>query len=252
MLSKEGGLSSSIMKGVRQSVKGDTPFLLSPITWGAKKIFGDKKVDNALWKYLQSPVIKADIALGEKAQNLTKKIFGGKGSLWNEKKILPIGKASGRITKGQEVLIPSLFAPANKAGKVVIPILGSMKLEEMLGDNKMNQKPTITRADLTKTAEMLESLKGQKDIFIKQAYATKLLFKQAELGQILFPKTHNEFEEKVAELMHKDLNVVEEAIKMAAASEELTNTFGGLENPTNNGSESGKSAQYAFQRSLME
>ena len=230
---------------------GETPFFLSPLAWGAKKILGSKKVDKAVWKYFQAPIVKADVALGEQAQRLSK-AMGGSGKLFSEAKVLPMSKARGKFTGGKEVLVPSFVAPAGKAGKIVIPMLGMMKAEELLKkEKKMDQPKNITQADLTKTAEMLESLKGQRDDFEKKAHATKLLFKQAELGQIVFPKSHDDFEEKVAKLMHKDLNVVEEAIKMAAASEELVNTFGGLSSQKATDNPMGGSAQNAFQKSLM-
>ena len=241
------------MQGLKKSMSEETPFLLTPFKWGAKKLFGEKKVNDAVWKYLQSPIIKADVALGEQAHKLTKKISGGTGSLFLDSKLLPMGSKStkGGKTGRVEVDIPSITAPVTSVGRFVMPLLGATKAEEMLrGDHKMNN-PVITKADLQKTAAMLESLKGQKNEYEKKAQATKLLFKQAELGQIIFPKTHNEFQEKVAELMQKDLKVVEEAIKMAAASEELSNTFGSL-NPYGGEPSKGGSAQEAFQRSLME
>lgn len=241
------------MEGLKRSVAGETPFLLSPLTWGAKKLFGEKKVNDAIWKYMQSPLVKADIALGDVARRATKKITGGTGGLFLESKLLPMGKPNPKTgrTGRVEVDVPSIMAPITSVGKFTIPLLGIMKAEEMLkGDRKMNNNPVITKADLNKTAAMLESLKGQKNEYEKKAQATKLLFKQAELGHIIFPKTHNEFQEKVAELMQKDLKVVEEAIKMATASEELSNTFGSLNSDSN--PSKGGNAQEAFQRSLME
>ena len=254
-VTKEGKLSPTILKGLKKVNAGELPFFLQPLAWGAKKLSPKSvdKIDDIIWKGTQKPLIEADAYLGEKAQKAIKKVTGGSGDLFTVKKTLPGGKnKGGGRTGGIEYKIPSITAPAAKAGGFIFPTLGMVKAEEMLkGDKKMEHKPTITKADLQKTAAMLDHLKCQKNEFEKKAYATKLLYKQAELGQIVFPKTHAEYEEKVAELMHKDLNVVEEAIKMAAASEEFNNTFGSLNTGDSSSPRSG-SAQEAFQRSLME
>jgi len=76
---------------------------------------------------------------------------------------------------------------------------------------------------------MLEHLNERTAKMEKEAKATELLYKQAEMGQVRFPQTHAEYQEKIAELLSKDLNVVEEAIKMASSTED-SNTFGGLDN----------------------
>jgi hypothetical protein len=259
MITKEGKLSPHIMRGIKQSLKGEVPFLAQPFVWGAKKLTGKgKKIDDLIWKITQKPIVKADVALGEKAQKAIKKLTGKDTKFFTEKKVLlgdpkTLGTLGAKgTTGGVEYEIPSITAPVSKAGKFIFPTLGMLKAEEMIkGDKKMQNKSQITRADLQKTAAMLDNLKNQKNEYEKKAYATKLLYKQAELGQIVFPKTHGEYEEKVAELMHKNLNVVEEAIKMAAASEEFNNTFGSL-NTGDSSAPRGGNAQEAFQRSLME
>lgn len=259
MITKEGKISPHILRGFKNTLKGEVPFFTQPFIYAAKKLTGkSKKIDDLVWRFAQKPIVKADIAMGQKAHKAMKKITGKNSKLFLEKKVLPgkkrtLGTLSAKgVTGGVEYEIPLITAPVSKAGKFIIPSLGMLKAEEMLkGDKKMQNKAQITRADLQKTAEMLDHLKDQKHEYEKKAYATKLLYKQAELGQIVFPKTHAEYEEKVAELMHKNLNVVEEAIKMAAASEEFNNTFGSL-NTGDSSNPRGGSAQEAFQRSLME
>ncbi len=106
-------------------------------------------------------------------------------------------------------------------------------------------KNKITEADLKKTAEMLIHLNTQNQNFEKQAKATELIYKQAEMGVCTFPKTFAAYQEKVAELLGKDLKVVEEAMKLASSSE--NDSLGGLDNVTTPGS----NPREAFQRAIV-
>lgn len=233
-MEKESGFSSlgkHVQRGIRKAVAEEKPWLLSPINYVAKKMVGKKKVDDFYWKYLQKPTIKADMAGGTLAQKGLDKLTGKKGTFFKEKKLLDTSrKNSSRLgrdssTGKKEYELPSLMAPVNKAGKVVIPLLGTMKAEEILKKRRKkqgaNMNNNITKAELQKTAAMLTHLKDQKNGLKKEAKATELLYKQAELGQVALPKTFAEYREKVAELLSKDLDVVEEAIKMASSTEEI-------------------------------
>lgn len=228
-------LSKTIQNGVRKAVASEKPFFLAPINYLASKATSAKKVDDFYWKYLQKPIIEADMYLGGKARSGLKFITKGEGNLFRDKKILPTLTANGRETGGREYLLDSILAPATKASAFVLPVLGTMKLEEMLKGTDDSQTQdlyngenmdVINEQDLQKTAAMLEHLNEERTSFEKKAKATELLYKQAEMGQIKFPQTHAEYQEKVAELLSKDLNVVEEAIKMASSTEEI-NSMGG-------------------------
>jgi len=250
MKKQAGGASlpRAIRKGIKKSLEGETPFLLAPVNWAAKKKLGDKKVHDFYWKYFQKPLVKADIGAGMLAQKGTKAITRGRGGgLWTEKKVLPTGKPGKHGTGGKEYEIPSALAPVSKAGKFAIPLLGAMKLEEMVsGRKKMSDKKIVKEADLKKTAEMLVRLNDERNMLQKEAKATELLYKQAELGQIKMPATFAEYQEKVAELLGKDLNVMEEAIKMASSAE--NDTLGGLDSTPGKGVD----AQTAFQNALLD
>jgi hypothetical protein len=250
-MDKQAGFSSlpaSVRAGLKRSVSVEKPFLLSPLNWLGSKAFGQKKVDDLYWKLIQGPILKTDIALGSMAQKGADKLGKGFGSVFTESKLLDAGRKKGLATGKKEYTIPSAMAPVSKASKFVIPLLGAMKLDEIVkGKKDMNNK--ITKADLKKTAAMLTTLQGQRTQLQKEAKATELLYKQAELGQIIFPKTHAEYKEKVAQLLGKDLTVVEEAIKMASSSEELS-SFGILETGSNVGT--GQNAHQIFQQNILE
>jgi hypothetical protein len=253
MYEKQAGFNSlpnAVKAGLKRTVSGEKPFLLSPLNWLASKAVGQKKVDELYWKAVQGPILKADMALGSLAQKGSSAIHPGLGKAFTESKLLDMGKKKGLATGKTEYDLPSVIAPVTKASKFVIPLLGAIKLDEIIkGKSKMeNQK--ITKADLKKTAGLLLSLKDQKNQLIKEAKAGELIFKQAELGQIAYPKTHAEFKEKVAQLLRKDLNVVEEAIKMASSNDEMS-SFGTLETGSPNVG-NGRNAYEMFQSSIIE
>lgn len=244
-MNKESGfsnLSKHVQSAIKKKITSEKPWLLSPFNAIAKKMVGQKKVDDAYWKYFQKPIISADMAGGRLAQKGLDKLTGKKGKLFKDKMLLQTEKPNKRSafskadesTGNKEYEVHSLMAPANKAGKVVIPLLGTIKADEMIKKHRENKKGAkmsnnITESDLQKTAAMLTHLKDTKNLLTKEAKATELLYKQAELGQVALPKTYGEYREKVAELLGKDLDVVEEAIKMASSTEE-ENSFGGLDN----------------------
>lgn len=260
-LAKDGPLSLNFVNWIKHKVTPWSTKELSRIV--AKKGAGKgaqqaiketlkkqryKPLTDKYMKYVGAPVAKADANLGAKAMKGTEKIFG-KGTakaLFEDTKILPVKNAKGVFTGRQEVKMPSITAPATKAGKFVIPMLGFAKAQELLEKRKMNKNANITKADLQKTAAMLRSLKDQRSWLEKQARATLILFKQAELGQIEFPKTAAVYTEKIAELVSKDLNIVEEAIKLASPN---LNSFGDLAGDASKGSS--ESPQDQFKQSLM-
>lgn len=227
-MKKEATVSSlpkAIQAGLRKAMANEKPFLLFPVNWLAGKAVGKQAVDDFYWKFLQKPILDADIALGRGAQYLSDKVTRKSGKLFKDTKLLEMGRGKGLETGKKEYLLPSITAPVNKAGKLVIPTLGAIKLEEMIRGKDMSENNQINQADLQKTASMLKELNEKRAHFEKRAKATELLYKQAELGQIKFPQTFDDYQEKVAELLSKDLDVVEEAIKMASATDE--NSFGG-------------------------
>jgi len=241
-------LPSFVQKGFQTIVKNEKPFFAAPITWGLGKFLGKKKVDDLYWKTM-SPLVKSDVFLGSVAQKATPKAL--RKALWENKIVFPVERSKDlakSLPTGVEYSVPSITSPVKKVGPVLMGILGTMKAEELLKGKKnmSNNKPLIKAADLQKAALMLSHLKNEKAILEKKAKATKLLYKQAEMGQIQFPKTHSEYEEKVAELMSKNLDVVEEAIKMASSAE--PDSIGGLGKEAN----LTQSPHSIFAKSLIE
>lgn len=134
-MDKKAGYSSlpaQVRQALKRTVAGEKPFLLSPLNWLGTKALGKQKVDDLYWKYLQGPIVKADIALGSAAKSGVSKINKGLGSVFTESKLLDAGKRKGIATGKKEYDIPSVMAPATKASKFIIPLLGAIKLDEIV------------------------------------------------------------------------------------------------------------------------
>ena len=239
-------LPKGVNEALKQSYKGEVPFLATPLKWGASKIVGAKAVDKAIYKTFHKPLAALDIGAGQVLKKGLGKITKKGKHLFDDKRVLETGTKKGLQTGGKEHYIPSALAPVKKVGAFAIPALGAMKLEEMVkGKKKMGDQKLIKEADLKKTAEMLHGLNIERNQFKKEAKATELLYKQAELGQITMPRTFAEYQEKVAELLGKDLDVMEEAIKIASSSE---NELGGLDDTARLVS----NPRTAFQQSILD
>ena len=240
-------LSKGVQEAIRRSAIEDAPLLLRPFAWAARKVVDPRKVDDFIWG-IQRPIVQADMALGDQAQRAMNRLTGREGRLFKNRVTLNTTSGRGASTGGREFDLHYLSAPAAKAGKIVMPTLGALKADEFIremGDN-MSEK-VVTKADLEKTAQIIETLHGQNKTFEKRAKATELLYKQAELGLGSFPKTYGEYEEKVAELMGEDLKVVEEAMKLASSKDD-TNSFGSLRG----GQMKTANAHESFKKFLMD
>lgn len=78
------------------------------------------------------------------------------------------------------------------------------------------------RSELIKKAvsKMLSLSKEVKE-HEKRAHATRLIYKQAEMGFGDLPRSHKELEEKIASLINQDLNVVEKALELTGGNIDL-------------------------------
>ena len=241
-------LPAEVRRGLKKSLEDEVPFVTMPFNWAGKKIFGEKAVKDFWYKKFQKPISNFDIGAGQILQKGIGKLTGGRGkNFMSVKKVLPTSGTKNLATGGKQYYIPSGLAPAAKVSAMAVPFLAASKVEDMLNKGKkMNANKNKDTVDLSKTAAaMLSSLNEERNQLKKEAKATELLYKQAELGQIKMPSTFAEYQEKVATLLGKDLNIMEEAIKIASSSE---NEIGGLDNSqlTN------MNAEIAFQQAILD
>lgn len=80
----------------------------------------------------------------------------------------------------------------------------------------------MDRSELMKVAaekmlDLNKKVKGHE----KRAHATRLIFKQAEMGFGEIPRSHKELEEKIASLINQDLKIVEKALELTGGNIDL-------------------------------
>lgn len=184
---------------------------------GAEKVWGKEKVRDAAWKYVGKPSLTADIAAG----SAIAKVPGLKGLFTISEKI-PVGD------KGlyQEIKRHSALAPLTKAKGIIAPIATAVALEKGIDKgvqyvkdkrqlDNMSKKAMEEKDLLTKAASIMHSLHEDNKMHEKKAAAMQLLYKQAELGLADLPRSYNELQEKLGQLIKEDLSVYEKALDLA-------------------------------------
>lgn len=216
--------ASKAWRGYREQAArgGDESLIAWPIRSAAKAIVGKDrahKVDRFVWNNVSGPALAADVAAGrilEKTPLVGKKLF-------RVKEKIPWGKDLHR-----EVSRPSALGPLTKARDIAEPIIVGVGLEKGIRhltkkkDRSKDQESGSEMKDLRKTAASVmlhlhEKNKGHE----KRAHATRLLYRQIELGLVCPPQSYSDFETKLASLVTEDLAVLEKALELAGGNEKL-------------------------------
>lgn len=108
----------------------------------------------------------------------------------------------------------------------------------------------LQKSDLQKAASMLRTLNQSNQALEKRAEATRVLFQQVERGLVPVPRTLAEYEEKLAALMIKDLNIVKEAMNLSAGGGAVS--FGTLEDGPSAQQTPADAARSAFNHAVMQ
>jgi len=134
---------------MEKKLSGEVPFTLAPINWAAKKVMKGstaqkaKKAQKFWWNNFQKPIAKADVTLGAALQKGWNKMFGSNNKMFTKKVIIPGKKRwyhGKHTTGGKEVYIPSAMKPVAATAGIVVPIAGSMKIEEALSKRRKKRK----------------------------------------------------------------------------------------------------------------
>lgn len=207
-------------KGLRRQAmsSGDGSLILWPIKSLAEKVIGGAKgmakVRGGTWKYVSEPSLRADSALGRQLEKLP----GGK-HVFRVKEKIPWGKGLEK-----EVVRSSALAPLIKVRDIAEPILIGVGLEKGIKvlSRKPEQGPKMDDQHLReKAASVMLHLQEENKGHEKRGQALKLLFKKAELGYEVLPKTYSELETKLAALVTEDLVVLEKALELAGGNVKL-------------------------------
>ncbi len=200
------GTSKQIASARRRKMMGEGTgsFFLWPIQAIARKAVGRSKVDKALYQRLHRPLTNID----QKTGKLLEREFGTK-KLFRQVDVLP----SGRKIGGQEALLKherhSATAPLGKAVKTIAPLAAVLYASQLMSKKEQEKvaESTGKEALLIKAATALEWA-GRRQV------AEELAFEMIEQGRISPFGTFDDFQEKIANLMERDLNVVREALEI--------------------------------------
>ena len=182
--------------------------------WAAKKIFGEKKVNDLVWNKIHRPALSLDTTVGAGLQKIpfAKKLFTSEDTIpWNK---------SGDLLK--KVERASALAPISKARNIAAPIVLGVAMEKGL-DKAINvarqreqmNKQAHEKALLEKAASVMSALHERNKGHEKIAHATKLLYKKAEMGLDIVPSNYSQLQEKLGELLTQDLFVLEKALELS-------------------------------------
>jgi hypothetical protein len=208
-----------------------------PLQYAAKKVIGEKPVQQAIWKHVQKPLLSADMRGGKAVHGVISKVLpesAAKG-LTSFKEKVPLGN-----NRFEEVSRHSLTAPLVHAAEIAKPLALGAVVEK--GVSKLREKKKEPH-DILKSAAVKKVAASQQNVVScnldgtemnlqqrekiastmlhlhqqnkeheKRAHATQLIYKMAEAGHIELPRSFDEFQIKLASLMKEDLAVVEKAI----------------------------------------
>ena len=180
-----------------------------------EKALGKKRFDSMAWHALHKPALHADTAVG----NVLSKIPLA-GRAFKVKEQIPWGKGLQK-----EVIRNSALGPLVKLRGISEPILvgvglekGLHKVKELAGRTHEGEMGNADQDLREKVASTMLRLHEENEGHKKRAHALRLLYKQAELGQVVLPQTLGELEEKLASLLTQDLVVFEKALELSGGA----------------------------------
>ena len=174
--------------------------------WIAKKVKGKEAVQEALYEKFHRPLKNVD----EKAGKFMAETLGTP-KLFRQLDVLPTSRRMGGGRALIEHETHSVSAPVTKASKIVTPIAASLYLADKLNPEEEKM------AQATETENHDELLKEAADALVyadRERQATKLAYRLVEKGKIPPFQSFAALQEKVAELVTRDLRVVSEAIDL--------------------------------------
>jgi len=205
-------------KGYKQLGGGGSDSLLMYLPeLAAEKVFGKDKVQNAAWRAIHRPALKADTAVGHTLGKIPglKKLFTTTEKVpWGDKLHKEISRSSALapLTKLRDLGAPVIVGVGlEKALKKTMDLAKGHGDTSQMHDREMREKVASTMLRLH------EENKGHT----KRAHAMRLLFKKAELGLEQIPHNYMELEEKLASLVNQDLVVLEKALELTGGQFKL-------------------------------
>lgn len=203
------GTSRLVREGRREQARGEgmSSLFAWPVLAAMRKLKGKDAVNRALYSRYHRPLKNVDEKLGR----LLERELGTK-KLFRQVDVLPtrrrMGKGKHRVRIEHETT--SATAPVSKAVKAIAPLAATLYVAEKLdkiGEDKMADQIEDKNQLLKQAADALDAAQ-------KRDHAIKLAFDMVERGKVPPFETLNEFEMKIASLMEKNLQVVQEALEL--------------------------------------
>jgi hypothetical protein len=204
------GTSRLVREGRRRAFTGEGThsLFLGPAAWLAGKIGDKAKVEKWIYERVHRPMKNVD----ERAGRALARAGVGK-RLFRHVDVLPTSRRMGKNKTSIEHETHSLTAPIGKATRVATPVLAAMALGDLA--SKKEQATMNDGRELAKeAAEKLAS-------FITRDHAIKLAFRMVEERRCKPFGTLEEFEEKVASIVEKGPEVIEQALDIGPVGESV-------------------------------
>lgn len=208
LVSDSPGTSSIIRRGRKTLLReeGGNSLFAWPFLAAARKIKGRDRVNNALYESFHRPLKNLD-------ENLGRSLASGLGApkLFRQVDVLPAGRKMGSHKALIEHETHSATAPVSKLVRAIEPIAASLYVSNLLskGTDKMaSEHKAEDKNDLLKEAAVALDRAEKRD------GAVKLAFRMVEQGKIPPFSNYDSFQEKIASLMDRNLEVVSEALDM--------------------------------------
>ena len=171
--------------------------------WLAQKIKGEEPVKDWLYHNVQRPLKNVD----EKSGKALAETFHAP-NLFRHVDVLPTGcKIDGNKALIEHVT-HSATAPVGKAARMATPILAIMGADKLMNGEEKTAEKVEDKNDLLKEASAALTQAHRR------VEAEKIAFALVEKGKSQPFSSYDSFQEKVAELLEKDLSVVKEALSM--------------------------------------
>lgn len=222
---------------------GPDSLLATPAIWAAEKLLGKGKVDDALWKYVSKPALMADIGAGHvlsKIPLVGKKLFRTTEKLpWGDKLHKDVERASALapLTKLRDVSEPFIIGYGLEKGLEKVRDFRHTRGQNPMEKDASAEVGMADRQLREKVASAMLHLHSENKGHRKRAHATRLLYRQVEMGLSEMPRSFGEFEEKLATLINQDLVIVEKALELTGGTTKLGEVAARLDSRTLNASE---------------
>lgn len=228
------GYERAATEGMPESFVAELPIMAGEkIT---KKVTGRKpRIREGIYRAVSEPAMAIDTAAGKFLQKIpgARGLFTSRDRIpWSHKreqleKTVERASASAPLVKAKNFAVPLIVAGGLERGTRAVlekrknnssvdrtANNGAMMKKEEI--RKIAQADGMDRQLREKVASTMLRLHEANKEHEKQAQATRLIYKKAELGLEALPQTYEEMQQKIASMVGQDMAVLEKALELTA------------------------------------